>query len=310
MQYTMRVVSGGIAGSAFIVLFLGASGLINLLLQYISPITGVARCARTCPAQQPTSLCWGAVQAGSHPSRALRCCCFALGGSAKPAAGAGWLPCSIRGHSDHIQQPPLLTDAIMHAAWLTAQQSPLQDSSRCIYHCDTTQMPHMVYINTRNINLTSIGRSRGQHRHRGAVPVHRRLPRSRQLRAAGPAHDRLYRAVLAVPAQSGHPHPLGWQVRWRLDALHLCRIHQVGCCSPLMSESGAQSYLSALSAGRLLEGSTLCDGCEGDCGGVHVHRTAARHFHALAAMQAPECSCWHPSRCHAPRQASVRLLDM
>ena len=138
MQYTMRVVSGGIAGSAFIVLFLGASGLINLLLQYISPITGVTRCARTCPAQQPTSLCWDAVQAGSHPSRALQCCCFALGGSARPAASAGWLPCSTRGHSDPIQQPPLPTAAYVDAAWLTAQQSPLQDSSRCIYYCTTT----------------------------------------------------------------------------------------------------------------------------------------------------------------------------
>ena len=42
VQYTMRVVSGGIAGSAFIIMFLGVSGLINLLLQYISPITGAS----------------------------------------------------------------------------------------------------------------------------------------------------------------------------------------------------------------------------------------------------------------------------
>lgn len=44
VQYTMRIVSGGIAGSAFIILFLGASGIINLILRWISPITGADSC--------------------------------------------------------------------------------------------------------------------------------------------------------------------------------------------------------------------------------------------------------------------------
>ena len=43
VQYTMRVVSGGIASSAFVIMFLGVSGLINLMLRWISPITGACR---------------------------------------------------------------------------------------------------------------------------------------------------------------------------------------------------------------------------------------------------------------------------
>ena len=40
-QVTMQEVSGGIIGSALIIFVIGYSGLINLLLRYISPITGM-----------------------------------------------------------------------------------------------------------------------------------------------------------------------------------------------------------------------------------------------------------------------------
>ena len=38
----MREVSGGIIGSACIIFFIGASGLLSVILKFISPITGIA----------------------------------------------------------------------------------------------------------------------------------------------------------------------------------------------------------------------------------------------------------------------------
>lgn len=41
-QYTMRELQGGIVGSSFFIMAIGASGILSLLLQTISPITVAA----------------------------------------------------------------------------------------------------------------------------------------------------------------------------------------------------------------------------------------------------------------------------
>lgn len=84
VQHTMRLISGGVVGSSFFIMFIGASGLLSVILHWISPITGM-----------PWTACWHLrKQASMGPYALLQLKHIAY------RQASTWQPCSHCGHCD------------------------------------------------------------------------------------------------------------------------------------------------------------------------------------------------------------------